>query len=116
MTFDLNQNHFLLLAKGNKLSPSSIGPHGPHRVASDRAYSLVVQDDEDDEIEEFPSPYEGCGNTKTCFGYPNNCINSQNCEMFGGVFVDNGVFVFELFAVRKFVGFNQEYNSKFITN
>lgn len=104
MTFDLNRNHFLLLAKGNILFPGSIGPHLSHRVASDRAYSLVVQDD----VEEFPSPYEGCGNTKTCFGYPNNCINSQNCEIFGGVFVDNGVFVFELFAVRKFVGLNQK--------
>lgn len=54
-------------------------------------------------IDNFPSPYEGCGSTKTCFGYPNNCITSQNCEMFAGVFVENERFVFELFATRKFL-------------
>lgn len=53
--------------------------------------------------QDFPSPYLGCGTTKLCFGWPNNCISSQNCQMFGAVFVNNQnrVYTFELFATRK---------------
>lgn len=102
MRFDLNEKHFLLLAKGNIITPISIGPHMEHRTASDRSYSLVIGGGDEPEVEEFPSPYLNCGTTKTCFGYPNNCISSQNCQMFGGVFLQNGVFVFELFATREF--------------
>jgi hypothetical protein len=57
--------------------------------------------------QDFPSPYLGCGSTKLCFGWPNNCINLQNCQMFGAVFVNNKnrVYTFELFATRKFTNY-----------
>lgn len=41
MTFDLNERHFLLLAKGNSKFPTAIGPHGPHFAYSDRSYLLT---------------------------------------------------------------------------
>lgn len=82
------------------ITPNSIGPHFAHRTASDRSYSLIVGGD--DGNENFPSPYEGCGTTKKCFGHPANCVSTQNCEIFVGVFVRNEVFVFELFGTRKF--------------
>lgn len=58
---------------------------------------------------DFPSPYIGCGSTKLCFGSPNNCIQNQNCQMFGGVFMQNQRFVFELFATRKKINFMLEF-------
>lgn len=40
--------------------------------------------------------YEGCGETKTCFGLPNNCVNNQNCAGMVTVEVRGEKFLFEL--------------------
>lgn len=66
---------------------------------------LLIENFEHAEHPQIPpgpfSPYTGCGTTKKCFGHPANCIATENCEMFVGVFVVNFRFVFELFATRK---------------
>lgn len=38
--------------------------------------------------------YNGCGNSKTCFGIPNNCIQTQSCVSFTAVKVEG----MEMFA------------------
>ena len=47
--------------------------------------------------------YEGCEITKVCFGGPaESCLNSRNCDLFGAVTFENGIFTFELLSKRKF--------------
>lgn len=31
--------------------------------------------------------YDGCGDTKTCFGSPDNCVASKSCQTFSAVIV-----------------------------
>lgn len=31
--------------------------------------------------------YDGCGDTKTCFGSPDNCVASKSCQTFSAVLV-----------------------------
>ena len=50
---------------------------------------------------DFDWIYEGCGETKVCFGVPQNCVNTRNCDLFGGVTHSNNNFDFELLSFRK---------------
>ena len=50
---------------------------------------------------EIDSFYDGCGDTKVCFGVPDNCYSDRSCEMFGAVTYDNHNFTFELLAQGK---------------
>lgn len=43
--------------------------------------------------------YEGCNESKVCFGLPIGCIEFQNCNLFGAVTHDNGIFEFELLSI-----------------
>lgn len=46
--------------------------------------------------------YEGCGETKTCFGIGNSdCIASKQCVTFGAVIHDDGKFIFEMRSSSK---------------
>jgi hypothetical protein len=45
--------------------------------------------------------YEGCGESKVCYGVPANCVTSRTCDLFGAVTHDNGNFDFELLSMRK---------------
>lgn len=45
--------------------------------------------------------YEGCGEFKLCFGLPNGCVMSRNCNMLTAVLDNDGNFEFELLGVRK---------------
>lgn len=40
--------------------------------------------------------YEGCGDTKTCFGSPDNCVETKTCETFSAVIVKGDRYIFEL--------------------
>lgn len=40
--------------------------------------------------------YEGCGTTKTCFGFPDNCVNSQTCQTISAVTVRGERYEFEI--------------------
>lgn len=42
------------------------------------------------------SMYEGCGTTKTCFGFPSNCVASQSCDALTAVTVEGEKYYFEM--------------------
>lgn len=45
--------------------------------------------------------YNGCGDTKVCFGVPDNCYSDRSCEMLGAVTYNSHNFTFELLAIGK---------------
>lgn len=56
------------------------------------------------EIEEI-NVYEGCDVTKTCFGIPSGCINSQSCSTIGAVIYADDKFTFEIRSSSNFFNF-----------
>lgn len=40
--------------------------------------------------------YEGCGDTKTCFGSPDNCVATKSCQTFSAVIVRGDRYIVEL--------------------
>lgn len=74
--------------------------------------SVTWRDPEEPEPEpEVPEPptidgeniYNGCNDTKVCFGYPQDCLSSQDCELFGAVRYDSGRFLFELLSASELI-------------
>lgn len=59
---------------------------------------------------EVEAVYEGCGEIKLCYGIPEGCVNSRDCNLFGAVTHDSGIFDFELMSIRKLLNL---LNSKF---
>lgn len=47
--------------------------------------------------------YDDCGRSKTCFGLPENCLNTKSCSQFGAVIVKNETFTFELQSSSKLI-------------
>lgn len=47
--------------------------------------------------------YEGCGDIKLCYGIPEGCIQTRDCDLFGAVTHDSGNFEFELLSIREFI-------------
>lgn len=47
--------------------------------------------------------YDGCGDVKLCFGLPSNCLDTRNCDLFGAVIHESGIFRFEMFSIRKLI-------------
>lgn len=45
--------------------------------------------------------YQGCAVTKTCFGFPDGCINTRNCVSFGSILFRDERFVYELLSSSK---------------
>lgn len=105
ITFDLiNDRHHLILAGGPLISGVSVGPHGlVNRGSSIEQYWLadpsLTTTAPGDDLEWI---YEGCDDVKKCFGIPAGCLDTQNCDLFGGVFYDQGRFEFELLSSRNF--------------
>jgi hypothetical protein len=102
-TFDLiNEQHHLLLAGGTALNQDSVGPHFSNRGVTVDRYWLG-----DPPSTTLPPPedidwiYDGCGDTKVCFGVPDNCVEQRNCLLFGGVTDNFGNFEFELLGTSK---------------
>lgn len=86
------------------LRENSVGPHFANRGVTPERYWLG------DEPTTSPSPppdddiewiYEGCGDTKVCYGIPENCVEQRNCDIFGGVTDNFGNFEFELLGLGK---------------
>lgn len=44
--------------------------------------------------------YDGCGDTKTCFGAPDNCVESKSCTTFSAVIVRGDRYIIELRSQR----------------
>lgn len=50
-----------------------------------------------DAIEQRVDPfYTGCDKTKTCFGYPDGCVNTQSCVVATAVNVRGEIYEFEI--------------------
>jgi hypothetical protein len=47
--------------------------------------------------------YNGCGTTKLCFGIPNDCALTRNCNMLATVYDNNGNFEFELLGAGELI-------------
>lgn len=110
VTFDLiNDRHHLLLAGGTLVFANSVGPHTPlTRGASIEQYwlgdpSLTTTEEPSVELDWI---YEGCDDVKKCFGVPVGCLETRNCDLFGGVFYDQGRFEFELLSSRNYEHFD----------
>lgn len=90
----------------------SVGPHFANRGSSDRQYWLTGEEittttttTTTEPPPVIPPPqdpiYVGCDTTKLCFGIPENCVSSQNCNLLATVFNNEGDFEFELLSLRK---------------
>lgn len=53
--------------------------------------------------------YDGCDVMKLCYGLPEGCVETANCNMFGAVTHDNGTFEFELLSIRKLSTLSHNY-------
>lgn len=67
-------------------------------------YLIVVPEQTTTEQQnDFDWLYEGCNESKVCHGLPLGCINTRNCDLFGAVTHDNGIFEFEMLSIGKFL-------------
>lgn len=44
--------------------------------------------------------YDGCGDTKTCFGSPDNCVATKSCQTFSAVNVRGDRYIYELRSAK----------------
>ncbi|XP_070494933.1 putative ferric-chelate reductase 1 homolog [Chironomus tepperi] len=51
-------------------------------------------------IEDPITIYDGCGDTKVCFGVPDNCYSDRSCDIIGAVTYQNPDFIFELLSLE----------------
>lgn len=110
-TFDLiNEQHHLLLASGNSLQQEAVGPHFNSRGVTANRFWLGIPP-----AGTVPPPgdldwvYEGCDDTKVCYGVPDNCVDQRNCMHFGGVTENQGNFEFELLGMGKNIKSKKKY-------
>lgn len=64
--------------------------------------------------------YDGCGDTKTCFGSPDNCVQTKTCETFSAVHVRGDRYIFEMKSTSRagyvavgLSGVTQTYDQEF---
>lgn len=71
---------------------------------------MIVFPGDPDEPEPDPEPpvidgesiYDGCGDSKTCFGFPRGCLGSYDCNIFTAVRYEGEKFLFELLSSSQF--------------
>ncbi|CRL00019.1 CLUMA_CG013306, isoform A [Clunio marinus] len=44
--------------------------------------------------------YDGCGDTKTCFGSPDNCVATKSCQTFSAVIVKGDRYIIEMRSTK----------------
>lgn len=103
-----NEKHYLLLAGGTELFENSVGGHEQNRGATDNRLSLTTTAPPNVTPPPTPLPpsdneiYNGCGTQKLCFGMPDGCVSTRNCELMSATRrVNGGNFEFELLSYRK---------------
>lgn len=64
--------------------------------------SEIVSVNASDNNFDIASIYAGCGTSKYCFGYPDNCVEMKKCDFIGAVTVKNGRYFFELLSTSKY--------------
>ncbi|XP_074042422.1 putative ferric-chelate reductase 1 homolog isoform X2 [Leptinotarsa decemlineata] len=121
--FDLTSNTFhVLVASGSSVEANSVGFHDLSREASAQPVSLLSYSSAvpntpprrpflttppyfspepvTEASTEFDPFYDGCGDTKLCFGTPVNCDRSKNCKAVVAVTVTGDKYDFEMKADR----------------
>ena len=74
--FDMNETPYhILLAIGPLINDTKVGHH-TDKAASSKTYSFS------DFNTFLDTTYAGCGTTFGCFGIPDKCLDSFNCEVF----------------------------------
>ncbi|XP_056640681.1 putative ferric-chelate reductase 1 homolog isoform X2 [Diorhabda sublineata] len=88
VTFDLKKKlYHILLASGSTVTPTSVTYHNLECEATPDPQVLEVN-------RNLPQPspqvknnsmvldpfYQGCGSSKLCFGFPEGCVDTQNCN------------------------------------
>ncbi|XP_068624123.1 putative ferric-chelate reductase 1 homolog [Battus philenor] len=69
------------------ISTTSKPPQGPPTIAENRPPTTTAKPD---------VIYQGCADTKLCYGVPRNCVNNGNCKAIMAVFVAGDTFTFEI--------------------
>lgn len=92
--FDLvNEPFYLLLAGGPNVNSDSVGFHNSDRGVTGERFWLG------DPPSDYDFIYNGCGSVKLCFGMPEGCVASRNCDLVSTVYDNNGDFEFELLGI-----------------
>jgi hypothetical protein len=100
VSFNLNEEAFyLFLAKG-PLTENKIQIHEVKDISPEPVYLTEQEIVSKMNIQKFKySIYDGCGNTKGCFGIPSNCIEEKNCQVaFSHKRLSNNMFEFQLIS------------------
>lgn len=93
--FDLHKNEYnILLATGTSLKENKVGYHDIRREASEVKYLLSKP--KMDAVTVADPIYNGCGVNKTCFGIPNNCVASLNCQAFMSMAPNGDKYLYEM--------------------
>ena len=75
---DTTPYHILLASGGRREDTGTIGYHLDMRTASENLIDLAEYGNNDNNVD-F---YEGCGDSKGCFGYPDDdCLSKKSCLM-----------------------------------
>lgn len=101
-----NDEHYLLLAGGIFITDFSVGPHDVNRGATSERIALRNPAEPTETPPTAPpgddSIYAGCDDEKLCFGMPDGCVASRNCQLLVTSRRLNGEFFeFEMLSNRK---------------
>jgi hypothetical protein len=82
-----------VLPKGQVPPSIGISTQRPPLFSSTSNYQPAAQ-------AQTPTPldpiYSGCGDTKSCFGFPNNCITTHDCKAVSTIHVRGDKYVFSI--------------------
>uniref|UniRef100_A0A0C9QEG1 CG8399_2 protein n=1 Tax=Fopius arisanus TaxID=64838 RepID=A0A0C9QEG1_9HYME len=71
-------------------------PPPTERPTTPPYYEAPVAPEKDEALTRKRAIYSGCGTTRTCFGAPNNCIDTQDCKAVVAISVRGERYIFEL--------------------
>ncbi|KAJ6643374.1 putative ferric-chelate reductase 1 like, partial [Pseudolycoriella hygida] len=92
--FDLLiEDFYFMIALGTAFTSGSISMHNLGRLSSSGPLQIL---ETPPPIYEPPPVYDGCGTEKTCFGFPDNCLEEQSCRAVVTAAFVNEKYVFEL--------------------
>ena len=84
LSYDLNTNSTFLNMATGPLTNSLLGYHGNNRAKTSFLVDLTdhnVWINKNETNNTANSIYDDCGQTKGCFGSPNDCVDDKNCDI-----------------------------------
>ena len=73
----------------------------PGGIATTTTTTSTITSTTTSTIDKTKIAYNGCSETKTCFGLPNGCLSSQNCISLGAVIYKDTRYIFEMSSSSK---------------